>query len=167
MALTAEILTRVKFAYTKSGDYGPTELNDKVQSLIQLTSGTGANQADILFVDDRSITASGTDDLDLAGVLSDAFGDTIAAAEIVAIMIVASASNTNNLVIGGDTNDLPIFADGSDEISLKPGGVILMACPTAAGLATVTAGTGDVLGLANSGSGTAVAYTICIIARSA
>ena len=55
---------------------------------ISLTDGTGANNGDILFMDQRTVATGANDDIDLAGSLSDAFGTTVAAAELVALFII-------------------------------------------------------------------------------
>ena len=49
--------------------------------------------------------------------------------------------------------------------AVKPGGVFLWAAPS--GGLTVTGGTGDILQVANSGSGTGVTYSIVIVGASA
>src|SRR5688572_29561037 len=66
---------------------------------LALTSGTGADQADKVFYAQRTITASANDDLDLAGVLTDPLGGTLTFVKVKAILIVAAAGNTNNVVV--------------------------------------------------------------------
>jgi hypothetical protein len=51
--------------------------------------------------------------------------------------------------------------------ALGPGGIFLFVNPGAAGIATVTAGTGDILRVDNSGAGTTVTFDIVIIGTSA
>jgi hypothetical protein len=60
-----------------------------VQSLI-LGTGTGANQADKLWSDTRTLAASAVEDLDLAGVLVDALGVTATFARVKGLIIAAS-----------------------------------------------------------------------------
>lgn len=128
-----------------------------------ITSGTGADQANMIFVDTRTIAASTTEDLDLAGGLTDAFGAAITFTKIKAIMIKAAAANTNNVHVGGDANGLAgLFGDLSDLIVVRPGGTFYISAPDATAYA-VTGGTGDILQVANSSSGTGVDYDIIII----
>jgi hypothetical protein len=130
---------------------------------VALTDGTGANQANNVFGDTRTINASSSENLDLAGGLTNALNATLTFTAIKAILIVADKGNTNNVVVGGAaSNAFPLFGDATDTIAIKPGGCFMIADPTAAGL-TVTAGTGDILKIANSGSGSAVSYTIIIV----
>ena len=127
-----------------------------------LSSGTGADQANAMWSDTRQIAASTTEDLDLFGGLTDAFGVTMNFANIKLVFVKAAASNTNDVVIGGDANSVPMFDDVSDAISIKPGGVFMVTNPAANGY-VVTNSTGDVLQVANSSSGSVVDYDIIII----
>lgn len=128
-----------------------------------LGDGTGAGNADRLFSDRRSTAAN--DDLDLAGVLTDAFGATLTFARIKGIMVAAAAANVGNVVIGGGTNPwITLLTAGT--IVLRPGAVFCAFAGTADATAWgVTAGTGDILRIASS-SGT-VEYDIAIVGVSA
>lgn len=164
--VTAEILVDIKASLSGANDLGTPRLGiDRITKLIQLSAGTDAvNKANIMFADQRTIAASGNEDLDLAGSLADAFGATIAAAEVIAIYVFAAAANTNNVNITRPASNGfagPFLAAG-DGISVKPGEYALLVSQT--GWA-VTAGTGDLLNLSNSSSGTGVTYDVLIIGR--
>ncbi|GIE46204.1 hypothetical protein [Actinoplanes lobatus] len=134
---------------------------------IELSDGTGANSADRMFHDQRTIAASASEDLDLAGVLAGPFGNTLTFVELRAVMITASGANTNNVrVTRPASNGVPLFLAASDGIDIPPGGCFLWTCP-ADGKVSVTAGTGDLLTVANSSSGTSVTYDVVIIGTSA
>ncbi len=130
-----------------------------------LGDGTADGQYDQVFVDTFSIAASGSASLDLKGSMTDVFGNAFTPAEIAAIIIYADAANVNNIVVGNDTNAIPIFSAATASIAVRPGSLFLITAG-AAGIA-VTASTGDILKLSNSGSGTSVAGGIIILARSA
>lgn len=135
-----------------------------------LHNGTGAGQADLMFTDTRSLAASATEDLDLAGSLTDAVGTTLTFARIKAIYIEASASNTNNVVVGGAATNQFIgwVSDATDKIVLRPGGRIMLTTGAADSVGyLVTAGTGDLLRVGNSAAGTAVSYSIVLLGCSA
>jgi hypothetical protein len=139
-----------------------------INKTLSLSNGTGANQADIAYLAERTVASNTNDDIDLAGVLTDAFGATITAAELVALVVVNEhldgTANTTNLTLGGGTNYVPGFSAAQCPIS--PGGFVEMVSPGAAGLATITASTADILRVANS-SGAQAKYQILILARSA
>lgn len=138
-----------------------------ISAKIQLANGTAANAADLCFHDTRTISASSNEDLDLAGSLAGPFGASQVFVELRAILIKAAAANTNNVrVTRPASNGVPLFLAASDGIDVPPGGVFLWSCP-ADGKVTVTAGTGDLINIANSSSGTSVTYDVVIIGVSA
>lgn len=128
-------------------------------------SGTGTGKADIAFVDDRSLASGANEALDLAGVLTDAFGQSVAIAKLKAIEISANAANTTNLTVGAAVSNtfVGFFADATDAIVLKPGARIVIADPVGW---TVTAGTGDLLKVANA-AGAAASFRVKLLGASA
>jgi hypothetical protein len=177
MALTAELRVKIAARMTAALDLGSSASSVAVDDVWQLTDGTTANKADIIWSDTRTITASSSEDLDLAGVLTNAFGATVTMVEVVALYVQAAAANTNNVIIGDATAPVPLFGGsagvGGDPVgvaptfSVKPGGAFFVVAPNAAGLFTVGAGSTDDLKIANSSSGTSVTYDIVVIGRSA
>jgi hypothetical protein len=130
-------------------------------------SGTGASQADKVWSDQRTLTASSTEDLDLAGgSLTDALGGSLTFARVRALLIYAASGNTNNVVVGGDSNALLFGGAAAHTVTVRPGGLFFLAAPDSTGY-VVTASTGDILQVANSGAGTSVTYDIIVIGASA
>lgn len=131
--------------FTTSNDLSTVQQALKYNKTIDLTNGTGANQANMLFTDTRTIGAS-PDDLDLYGGLTNAFGTTINFAVLKGIVIVAAADNSGNITIGGDGSAALVnwVGDATDTIVVKPGGVFALVDPSAAGYA-VTDSSADVL----------------------
>lgn len=129
-----------------------------------LTNGTAANQANQMWADTRTITASANDDLDLAGVLTNAFGSTLTFTSIKGIVVKAASANTNDVIIGGSaTNPFETFLGGTNPaVNVVPGGTFAIFNPEANGFA-VTAGTGDILRVTNGAGGTSVDYDIIIV----
>jgi hypothetical protein len=163
MALETTISAAIKAVETATADLAQPSAPAELSVKHSFANGSGANQASKIFSDSRSIAASGNEELDLAGVLTSAFGTAITFAAIKAIMVRARSTNTNNVVVGPAASNgfLGPFGDASDRISIKPGGVFLITAPPAGW--TVTAGTGDLLNFANSGAGTPVEYDIVIV----
>lgn len=129
-----------------------------------LGDGTGADQFKQIFTDTRTISASSNEDLDLAGTLVNALGQTITFTKIRAILIKAAAANVNNVVLGGAASNQFVgpFGAATHTIAVRPGGFFGIAANDATGYA-VTAGTGDLLRVANSGAGSSVTYDIVIL----
>lgn len=167
MALTSEARIKLSASQTGTADLGTPRFSPIHEFIAAFASGTGANQADLYWSDTRTLAASATEDLDLAGSLTDAFGATITMAEVVAIMVTAASGNTNNVVLGDATSPVALFGGTNPTISVKPGGAFIIIAPNAAGQFTVGAGTTDDLKVANSSSGTGVTYTISVLGRSA
>lgn len=163
-ALSASLAVSLVAAFSQSVDVGTLTHDAKFSPNYVFTNGTGANQASILFSDTRTLAASATENLDLAGVLIDAFGNTITFDKIKAIIVTAAAANTNNVLFGGaaSAQAAPWFGDVTDVNVIRPGGLLCMVAPDATGF-DVTATTADLLKIANSSSGTSVTYTIVII----
>lgn len=132
-----------------------------------LTTGTGDDQFDLVFTDQRTLSASATENLDLAAALTDAFGNTLTFATVKAIIVKAASGNTNNVEIGGAASNTFVgpFDDATDKVALGPDAMFAVTAPNTGW--TVTASTGDILLMANSSSGTSVTYDIIILGTSA
>lgn len=133
-----------------------------------LDNGTGANQADKVWDDTRTLGASANEDLDLAGVLTDAFGATVTFVKVKGIFVAAASTNTNNVVVGGAaaTQFVGPFGAAAHTVAVGPGGFFAICRPDATAW-SVAAGSTDFLRVANSGAGTSVTYDIVIIGTSA
>ncbi|MGW5409023.1 hypothetical protein [Streptomyces spiralis] len=170
MALSGTMLAVSAYAeLTSALDLGTGRAAQSLSRSMSLDSGTGAGNADRVFSDRRTLAASATEDLDLAGVLLDAFGSAITFARVKGLIIAAATGNTNNVVVGAaSSNPWATLLGATHTLTLRPGAFV--AVGTGAADATgyaVTASTGDLLKVANSGSGTSVTYDIHIIGCSA
>jgi hypothetical protein len=166
LSLTAEL--KLTATHTAVLDLGTASFNPSFLAQVNLTSGTGANQADQLFTDQRTVTASANDDLDLAGVLTNAFGATVTFVRLKGILVKAASANTNNINIGGlGANGFLTWVGATgDFVVLRPGGFFGLMCADATGYA-VTAGTADLLRITNAAGGTSVVYDIALIGATA
>lgn len=161
--VTGEIKVSIDVTQTGTADLGNPTVKAAISELFQFTAGNAAlGTADVMFKDTRTLAASGTENLDLAGVLVDAFGAVATSAEIIAIYVKAASGNTNNVVIGNVTNGFvgPLGATGTYTVS--PGDFYLA---TSRNGWAVTAATGDLLKITNSAAGTPVTYDVVIIGR--
>lgn len=128
------------------------------------SDGTGADQIKNVFADNRTIAASSNDDLDLAGSLINALGQTLTFTKIRGILVRAASANVNNVVVGGAAANqfATPFGAVAHTVVVRPGGLLALIANDATGYA-VTAGTGDILRVANSGAGSSVVYDIVLI----
>jgi hypothetical protein len=165
MTVSANIALQLDATMTGASDLGNPKQSVKISELLQFTPGTNTiGKADILFADTRTLAASASESLDLAGVLTNAFGQTITAAEVTAIFLRAAAANTNNVLFGPAASNgfLGPWGAATDRTKVNPGDWHVLTCQT--GWA-VTATTADLIFAGNSGSGTPVTYDIVILGR--
>lgn len=165
--VNVDLTAQLQGSYTATNDLGSVVFNFNQRAFSQLAPGTAVGRADRLFSDTRTLAASGTENLDLAGVLTDPFGATLTFLKVKAIYIKAAAGNTNNVCVGGHASAAFTgpFSDATDVICIPPGGVLMLVHPGAGW--TVTATTADMLKIANSSSGTGVDYDVLILGTSA
>jgi hypothetical protein len=132
---------------------------------LTLTSGVGLNQANVIWSDRRTVNASTTDSLDMAGSLTDALGQAFTPARVKAIGLKLPSNAAQNVALTRPaSNGVPFLTAAGDSIPVAPGGLALLVWPTAAGI-VVTASTGDLIDVVN-GAGSAVTYDIVIIGGS-
>ncbi len=169
MALTTSVNLRINASLTKTIDLISAGLTAPlaVNETISFATGTATTLADLLWFDQRTLAASATESLDLAGVLTDAFGASLTFVKIKGLYVKAAAANVNSVILGNGTNPFigPFGAAGASEQYVVPGGMYLNVHPTTGW--TVTPTTGDILKVANSAAGTAVTYDVAIWGTSA
>jgi hypothetical protein len=167
MTLTSSIQLALTASLVGANDFATPSYTLNYRKTTSLASGTAAQQADRIFADQRTVALSSNEDLDLAGVLLDPFGNTLTFVKIKALLLYAATANTNNVLIapGSATPFLGWFADASDITAVKPGGIFLITAPGAGW--TVGAGATDKINIANSGAGTGVTYDLVVLGTSA
>lgn len=167
MTLSTKIDVRLGADLVTALDLGGASAPLDLRKVITMATGTGTGLADQIWHDDRQIAASGTDDLDLSGALTNALGASVAFARIKALLVLAADANTNNVLVGGAASAQFInwVSDATDKVVVAPGGLLLLVAPKAGYVVTAT--TGDLLRIANSAGGTVVNYKIALIGATA
>lgn len=163
MGLDVTLTAALSGNFTTALDLGDAKFAINIANNVQLSDGTGSGQANQFWSDTRTIAASGTENIDLAGSLVNAFGTTLTFTKIKGVYIKAASGNTNNVQLTRPaSNGLPLFLAAGDGLNILPGGTFFWACSDNTAVA-VTAGTGDLLTITNSGAGTSVTYDIAIV----
>ena len=133
-----------------------------------LINGVGADQADRIFHDTRSIAASTNDDLDLTGgtALLDPLGVAFSIARLKAAIFYARKTNASIVTIGASAA-APVlwFGANTHTEKLSAGQLHCHVAPDATGW-LLTATTADVVRLANGAGGTALVDVVLIGASS-
>lgn len=167
MSLKTVFTAKISGDYQSAKDLTTVKDTLDLNNAVELLTGTGANQSDLMFHDQRTIAANGDDDLDLAGSLSDGFGSTLTFVRVKGLYISAASGNSNNLGVGGGSNPFiaHLLATG-DGVTIMPGGFFMIVSPNATAYG-VSAGSADILRVSNQSGGTTVTYNIVIIGSSA
>jgi hypothetical protein len=151
MSLVTAITIVLNITHTKAEALATLSDPVALSRQIALTDGDGANEADTLFHDQRTLADGANETLDLHdGSLADAFGDAVTL-DILKVLYIKNNSADANLLIGGAAAaQLGLFADTSDVLKLPPGGQILLSAPDAAG---IDCSTNAALKIAHDGTG--------------
>jgi hypothetical protein len=168
MALNTGLRLEVDTSLTKTDGLASASADVPWTYGFQWPDGTAAGTANRLYQGRRTLAASTTEDLDLAAVLTDSYGVAITFARIRALIVKAAAANTNNVIVGAAASNQFVgpFGAATHTIAVQPDGLFVVTAPGTTAW-TVTAGTGDLLKVANSGAGTSVTYDIFLIGASA
>jgi hypothetical protein len=163
MAVNGRMTLELTLDHTTAVDLGSVSAPFRYTIQHDWTDGSGAGQINKEFKDTRTLAASGTEDLDLAGGLTDSLGTTLTFTKIKLLLIVAAAANTNLVNVGGAVANgfITPFGDATDVLKVRPGSPALLVARDSTAYA-VTASTGDLLTITNSSSGTGVTYDIVI-----
>ena len=164
---TSTVSVSMRVTETSAQALGSASYSPTLALTAILAAGTGDNQADRYYEATTTLAASASGNIDLAGSLTDAFGAALTFVKIRAILVTALAANTNDVLVGGVGTNAFIgpFGSNSQTQAVKPGGWWFVFAPKTGW--TVTAGTADLLKVANGGAGTSVTYTITILGCSA
>ena len=133
-----------------------------INQLITFSNGTATGTCSQHWSDTRTLTASATENLDMAASIVNVFGTTLTFAKLKVVYVKAAAANTNDVQFQrATTNGVPLFMAATDGIALAPGEIFLYVSPGVG--KTVTAATGDIFTITNSAGGTSVSYDIVLI----
>lgn len=168
-SLTSKIHAGIDATYQASSEYSTVTADPSYAkpalAPISLDSGTATGQCDTIFSAEHTLAASASENLDMAGSMVDPLGNTVNFGHVKAIEIEADAGNTNNVVVGNTASNAFVgpFGAAGNTWTLGPGD--RMVAYSKAGW-PVVANTGDLLKVANGGSGTSVKYRITLLGTS-
>lgn len=169
MPLTSSISIAVDALLTSAGALTTRSAPLTIRKAVLLSSGTGVGKADRAYAGRRTLAASASEDLDLAGVLLDDLSAVVTFARVKVLVVRAAETNTNNVIVGGAATNTFVgpFGAATHTLAVRPGEAKVICATGDATAYPVTAGTGDLLKIANSGAGSTVTYDIVIIGASA
>jgi hypothetical protein len=153
--------------YQKDGTISTTRDQAQIRADQEYSDGTGTETAviDRLWYSQRQLASATSEEIDLAGWITDAFGSTISFARVKALFI-RNTSTSQTLTIGNATAPWAgPFSPATATFSIPPSGFAAWQAPLVGW--PVTATTGDRLKIANdAGSGATCTYDIWVVGGS-
>ena len=139
MSLTAKINIILNIVHETSLDLNTPKDSISLTRGKAFTNGTGANQCDTIFHDNRTLADGANETLVFNdSSLTDAFGAGVAIDEFKALYIKNNSTDANLEVGGAAATQIGLFKDTSDILVIKPGGEFLYIAPDASGLDVTT-----------------------------
>lgn len=166
-SLSSQLRLTLGWQFQNSLDLSTVADNGSIQLDDDLENGSGLDQANLIWHDQRTLAAAAHDDLDLAGTLTDAFGQTVTFTKLKGLLLHNRATTAGEILhVGGGSNPIVDWIGaGGDLVKVGPAGILLLWNPSLAGY-TVTASTADVLRITNAGIGS-IDYDILLLGVSA
>ena len=167
--LTGTVRILLSLVHTNDLDLSDPVDNFNIDNIVTFTSGTGANAANLLFHDQRTLSNT-TEDFDLVGAAAniDGFGTVFAPATI-KLLYIKNNGTTTVLNVGGAaaTQWAAPFGAVNDIVNIRPGGTLTLTAPGSTGL-VCAAGSTDLLKINRTGAdGTDDTYDIILIGATA
>lgn len=151
-ALTQDIRVKFGCVYTNALDLTTTDDSLAKQYKWTTTNGTGTDQADQLWHDTRTLAAGATDNLDLAGGVTNAFGTTMTFAKVKGVFIKNNSTTSGEyFTVGNATAPVQLWFGATTGTELLQHDACTLHVNNKSGW-TVTAATGDTLKIVNSGT---------------
>jgi hypothetical protein len=154
--------------FTKAFGLGSGQDNNSVSVKVDLENGELTDQVSEKFSDLRTLPGATTENLDLAGVLTNTWGETVTFARVKAILVILLTGAAGAVLeVGGAGANAWIGPFGSTtgkqtlRKSLSQAGAYFNIAPDATGW-PITAGTGDLLKI-NNLDAAAITYKIVLL----
>jgi hypothetical protein len=146
---------------------GQPEWNGQMGIAMDFAAGVGAQQCDLGYFAERTLTSGSTDSIDLVGSLLSPLGQAMVGAKIALLAIINKqkdgTANTTALTVGAGSNKIVGLMDSH---VIQPGGFLFLGSPGLTGIAALTAATADLLQIVNA-AGATNKYQIAVLGRSA
>src|SRR3569833_406938 len=130
MTLSTTLDVNLTAVLASALDLGSAQYPLTLNTRVSMPTGVATGKADQIFTDTRTVTASGTDALDLAGSLTGPLGGTLTFVKLKGLLVRAAAANSNNVRVNRPaSNGVPLFLAASDGGDVLPGGIFLWVAP--------------------------------------
>lgn len=165
MALTADMQIILDWEYTNPADLSTPDDTKRLIRGKRFANGTGANQANFMFSDQRTLTDGANETLQISdSSLTNVLGVSVDFAKLKMMYVRNNGTEASLLIGGAASTQLGIFSDGTDILVLPPGGEFYWSAPAAAGLDVTT---NEDIKFAHDGTGTAsLTYDLILVGTS-
>lgn len=164
--LAVDLSVKAQWLFSDALDLSTVADASQVSYARSLSDGTGADQADKIWHDSRTVSAGASDDLDMTALPQSIFGGTIniSLSKVKALLIVNTSTTTGDqLRVGGapaNSFSAPFNGVAASLALVGPDSPLLLSNKRDGW--TVTPGTGDILRIHNPTSN-AITYRIVIV----
>jgi hypothetical protein len=150
--ITGSLKVLLNLTHKKTLDLSEVSNKININQPFNFTYGTGANQINVLYQDTLSLADGANTTLNLydSGTLTDAFGVALTMEALKLLYVKNNSDDANLLLLGGNSADIGICSNATDQIIIPPGGVFVWINSSAAGLDITT---NKNLRLAHDGTG--------------
>ncbi len=169
-SLSVDIKASLTWLQADALDLSTISDNAKLEFDKSTANGTGADQADLLWHDQRAVAAASNDDLDLTALASTIFGSavTVNMAKVRGLLILNTSTTSGEVLrVGGagagSALASPFNGDVDAVVEVGPDSCLMLSNKKDGW--AVTAGTGDILRIANPNAAS-VTYQIAIVGTS-
>lgn len=168
--LTIEALARLTWTRKEALDLSNVVDSATLEWKESLADGTGADQTDLVWHDERSILTTANDDLDMTALVATIFGSTVTTNFVkVKLILIINRSTTAGEELKLDSSVAngflgPFNGSATSKIEIGPDSALLLSSKKDGW--TVTAATGDIIRI-NNPNATTVTYRVVIAGTSA
>lgn len=166
-ALSGRVQVWLDHDYRNEGEISTTRDQSQLRADQSFVQGTGSTTAviDLLWYSQRNLASATSEEIDLAGGITDVFGNTITFNRVKTLHV-HNTSTTQTLTIGnGSAPWAGPFSPATATFSIPPSGFVTFQAPFAGW--EVVATTGDILKLAtDAGVGATCTYNLWVIGSS-
>lgn len=165
------IVMKVGWSFASTTSFSTDTTNSASFSYAKtFSNGTGADASRYMYAAVLPVGPSSTTSLDLAGSLTDLFGNTITFAKVRVIYVQNASSNSGtHIKVGGAASNAlanwitsaDTLANDTPAVRVRSGGSFMLVANDATAYA-VTAGTGDVLAITNEDASNAATVNVFI-----
>ena len=119
--------------WTHSKTVGASTVAETFATLLDWThtSGTGTNQMNVIISESVSLTNAESRTIDLAGGVTDSFGDVTTFTTVRFLCLVADEDNADPVIMGASGEDAwaTWCGDTNHTVTIRPGGILLLTAP--------------------------------------